>query len=297
MTNRSAPGREVLRFAPSPNGRLHLGHAYSALFGFDMATRLGGRFLLRIEDIDVARCRPEYEAAIYADLAWLGLDWERPVRRQSEHFADYARALERLRTLGVVYPCFCTRTEIDAALGDADRWPRDPDGAPVYPGLCKGQSETDRLLRSGRACALRLDMPRAKALAEELAGAPLTFAEVGTGPDGEHGVLPIAPEMWGDVVVVRKDVPTSYHLAVVVDDALQGVTLVTRGQDLFLATHVHRVLQALLTLPAPRYCHHGLIRDETGRRLAKSARDQGLDALRAEGKTPGDIRKLVGLVP
>ncbi len=297
MTTRSAPGREVLRFAPSPNGRLHLGHAYSALFGFDMATRLGGRFLLRIEDIDVARCRPEYEAAIYADLAWLGLDWERPVRRQSEHFADYARALERLRTLEVVYPCFCTRTEIDAALGDADRWPRDPDGAPIYPGLCKGKSETetDRLLRSGRAYALRLDMPRAKALAEEMAGAPLTFAELGSGSNGEQGVLPVAPEMWGDVVVVRKDVPTSYHVAVVVDDALQGVTLVTRGQDLFLATHVHRVLQLLLGLPAPRYCHHGLIRDATGRRLAKSARDQGLDALRAEGGTPADIRELVGL--
>jgi glutamyl-Q tRNA(Asp) synthetase len=301
VTPHAAHSGEVLRFAPSPNGLLHLGHAYSALFGFEQARRLGGRFLLRIEDIDVARCRPEFETALYEDLAWLGIEWEQPVRRQSEHFADYAAALGRLRALGLVYPCFATRTEIDDAVRalapDPARWPRDPDGAPIYPGLYKrlDRRELDRLLGAHRAHAVRLHMDRATALAERIAGGPITFEELDNGPDGERGTLTAAPEVFGDVVIARKDVPTSYHLAVVVDDALQGVTLVTRGQDLFPATHVHRLLQVLLGLPAPRYCHHGLVRDATGRRLAKSARDQGLRELRAAGRTPADIRRMVGL--
>lgn len=297
---RRAAEREVLRFAPSPNGLLHIGHAYSALFGHDMARRLGGRFLLRIEDIDRARCRPELVAAIFDDLAWLGLEWEQPVRCQSEHFDDYDRALARLRQLGVVYPCFATRTEIEAAVrasAEAAAWPVDPDGAPLYPGLYRDAApgEIDRLMREGRPYALRLHMRQALALAEAKAGGPLTFEELGAGTAGERGRLPIAPQAFGDVVIARKEVPTSYHLAVVVDDALQGVTLVTRGQDLFAATSVHRVLQVLLDLPAPRYHHHGLVRDDSGRRLSKSAADRALRAIRAEGKTPADIRALVGL--
>ena len=291
---------EVLRFAPSPNGFLHLGHAASALISFDMARRLGGRFLLRVEDIDLMRCRPEYEAALYDDLAWLGIEWEKPVRRQSEHFADYQARLDELERLGVVYRCFATRREIDMAVREATddqrEWPRDPDGASIYPGLYrdKSRSEIESLLRQGLPYAIRLDMAKAKRLAEKIAGAPITFDEIGAGPRGERGLLAIEPEIFGDVILARKDVPTSYHLAVVVDDALQGVTLVTRGQDLFPATHVHRLLQVLLGLPVPRYCHHALVRDESGRRLSKSARDKGLRHLRGEGRTPADIRAMIG---
>ena len=292
---------EVLRFAPSPNGWLHLGHACSALFACKTAKALHGRFLLRIEDIDVGRCRPEYEEAIYEDLAWLGLDWERPVRRQSEHFADYEAALKRLRDMGLVYPCFATRKEIADAIAatgiDPRNWPVDPDGAPLYPGIYKdlAPAEMNRLMWDGRSYAWRLDTEKALAKAEEIAGAPLTFLEDGEGPNGETGTCAVKPALFGDVLIARKDVPTSYHLAVTVDDAIQGVTLVTRGQDLCHATYIHRILQVLLGLPEPRYRHHRLIRDDAGRRLSKSARDMGLRELRAAGKSPADIWRMVGI--
>ncbi|MGK2741035.1 tRNA glutamyl-Q(34) synthetase GluQRS [Tepidicaulis sp. LMO-SS28] len=291
----------VFRFAPSPNGYLHLGHAYSAYQGAEAAAREGGRFLLRIEDIDIGRCREEYVDAIYEDLAWLGLSWERPVLRQSARFALYEDALKTLRGLGVVYPCFATRKEIIAAIEDSgvalERWPRDPDGALIYPGLYKDlpPRELSRLMWEGISYAWRLDMEKAKALAEEMAGGPLTFLEEGTGPKGETGRLPIEPELYGDVVVARKDVPTSYHIAVTIDDAAQGITHITRGQDLFYMTHVHRVLQVLLGLPEPIYRHHALIRDETGRRLSKTAADRGIRELREAGKSPEDVRRLIGL--
>lgn len=292
--------RDVLRFAPSPNGWLHLGHAYSAIFAFETAKSLGGRFLLRIEDIDVGRCRPEYEAGIYEDLAWLGLAWETPVRRQSEHFADYEQALKRLRDMEVVYPCFATRKEIADAIeasGLGRHWPTDPDGAPIYPGLYKDlpKAELNRLMWEGRSYAWRLDTEKALALAEKKAGGTITFVEEHGGPRGERGRLPVDPLVFGDVVIARKDVPTSYHLAVTVDDALQGVTLVTRGQDLFPATYVHRLLQVLLDLPEPRYRHHPLVRDKTGRRLSKSAKDMGLRELRAQGLSPAEVRRLAGI--
>ena len=294
-------GRHVLRFAPSPNGWLHLGHAYSALFAFEMAKRIGGRFLLRIEDIDTGRCRPEYESAIHEDLAWLGIGWEEPVRRQSEHFASYEAGLKRLREMDLVYPCFATRKEIhDAIVASGiplQNWPTDPDGAPLYPGICKDmpKERLNELMWDGRTYAWRLDTEKAKREAERINGGPVTFTEEGESPRGDRGLLPIEPELFGDVVIARKDVPTSYHLAVTTDDALQGVTLVTRGQDLFSATYIHRLLQVLLGLPEPRYHHHGLVRDETGRRLSKSAKDMGLKELRHAGKTPADIRRMAGL--
>lgn len=294
-------GQDVLRFAPSPNGWLHLGHAYSALFAHEMARNLGARFLLRIEDIDIGRCRPEYEGAIYEDLRWLGIEWEEPVRRQSEHFADYERHLKRLRDMELVYPCFATRKEIqDAIIATGiplQNWPVDPDGAPLYPGIYKdiSRERLNDLMWDGRTYAWRLDTERALAEAERIACGPITFMEEGESPRGHKGPIAVQPELFGDVVIARKDVPTSYHLAVVTDDALQGVTLVTRGQDLFAATYIHRILQVLLGLPEPRYHHHGLIRDETGRRLSKSAKDMGLRELRAAGNSPKDIRRMVGL--
>jgi glutamyl-Q tRNA(Asp) synthetase len=287
--------RPVFRFAPSPNGYLHLGHALSALLNADMARGAGGRLLLRIEDIDRTRCRPEYEAAIYQDLAWLGLAWEDPVRRQSEHLAAHRDALEKLTAMGLVYPSFESRAEIArliAAREQSGPWPRDPDGVPLYPGAAKELSADERRRRmADEPYALRLDM--AAALAR--AGA-LDWTETGRGPKGETGRVPALAAQWGDVVLGRKDTPTSYHLAVVVDDALQGITNVVRGEDLFWATGVHRLLQALLDLPAPTYHHHRLIRDAAGRKLAKSTDATGLRELRAQGATPADIRKLVGLV-
>jgi len=287
----------VFRFAPSPNGYLHLGHACSALLNADLARRSGGRLLLRIEDIDQARCRPEFEAAIEEDLAWLGIGWERPVRRQSEHLADYRAALDKLSAQGLVYPAFESRAEIArqvAVREAAGSWPRDPDGAPLYPGSARSMPhpERDRLLRSGAAFAWRLDMTAAVARA----GA-LTWIEQGAGPGGESGQIPARPQAWGDVILARKDTPTSYHLSVVVDDALQGVSDVVRGQDLFHATAVHRLLQQLLGLPQPAYCHHRLIRDEAGRKLAKSSRSTGLRELRAAGATVADIRRLLEPAP
>jgi glutamyl-Q tRNA(Asp) synthetase len=281
----------ILRFAPSPNGHLHLGHALSALLNLDMARAAGGRLLLRIEDIDATRCRPELEAAIYEDLAWLGLAWDEPVRRQSEHLDDYRAALAMLEAKGLVYPSFESRAEIARLVAERDarsRWPRDPDGAPLYPGTGKRLPAAERAQRiaNGEPYALRLDME----MASQLAG-PLTWSETGTEP----GVVDAKPHAWGDVVLARKETPTSYHLSVVVDDALQGVTHVVRGLDLYWSTSVHRLLQALLGLPAPAYHHHRLILDADGRKLSKTTRATGLRELRAQGATPGDIRRMVGV--
>lgn len=285
----------VFRFAPSPNGYLHLGHAFSALLNFDSARRTGGRFLLRIEDIDAARCRPEFEAAIYEDLAWLGIGWELPVRRQSEHLAEYRNALEKLASQGLIYPGFESRAEIAKLVAQREAvapWPRDPDGAPLYPGVAKllSSDQRERLRESGAAYALRLDMAAARARAGNLG-----WIESGEGPEGEAGAVAARPEAWGDVILARKETPTSYHLSVVIDDALQGVTEVVRGQDLFWSTSVHRLLQSLLGLPQPAYRHHRLILDGAGRKLSKSTEATGLRELRAAGATPADIRRLLGL--
>jgi glutamyl-Q tRNA(Asp) synthetase len=285
----------VFRFAPSPNGYLHLGHAYSALLNADLARRADGRLLLRIEDIDATRCRPEFEAAIYEDLHWLGMAWEMPVRRQSEHLASYRAALDRLSAQGMIYPSFESRAEIARMVAERDSnmpWPRDPDGAPLYPGAAKQLSAREReaLMASGAPYALRLDMTAALASVGNL-----DWAEDGEGPGGETGRVVARPEAWGDVILARKDTPASYHLAVALDDALQGVTDVVRGQDLFWATSVHRLLQRLLDLPAPRYRHHALLRDAAGAKLSKSTRATGLRELRAEGVTPAEVRGRIGL--
>jgi glutamyl-Q tRNA(Asp) synthetase len=285
----------VFRFAPSPNGYLHLGHAYSALLNFDLARRTGGRFLLRIEDIDATRCRVEFEAAIYEDLAWLGICWETPVRRQSEHFARYREAVERLAGLGLIYPSFESRAEIARLVAQREAsapWPRDPDGAPLYPGLAKSLPPDARagLIARGEPYALRLDMAAACARA----GA-LSWKEFGEGPTGENGVVAAQPEAWGDVILARKETPTSYHLSVVIDDALQGVTDVVRGRDLFWSTSVHLLLQQLLGTPQPVYRHHRLIEDASGHKLSKSTQATALRELRGRGATPADIRRLVGL--
>ena len=285
----------VFRFAPSPNGYLHLGHAFSALLNLDLARQTGGRLLLRIEDIDLTRCKPEFETAIYEDLTWLGIAWDEPVRRQSEHLADYREALEKLSAQNLVFPSFETRGEIAKLVAQREasgRWPRDPDGAPLYPGTAKllSSDERARLLGSDAPYALRLDMAAACARAGDL-----FWAEHGEGPDGEIGAVAARPEAWGDVVLARKETPTSYHLSVVVDDALQGVREVVRGQDLFWSTSVHRLLQQLLGLPQPAYRHHRLILDAAGGKLSKSTEATGLRELRAGGARPADIRGLVGL--
>jgi glutamyl-Q tRNA(Asp) synthetase len=298
----------IFRFAPSPNGYLHLGHALSALLNFDMAQRSGGRFVLRIEDIDKARCRPEYEAAIYEDLAWLGLSWEEPVLRQSARLDAHEAALGRLDAMGLIYPSFESRAEIARLVADRDRagpWPRDPDGVPLYPGDAKNLSSAERRRRrhAGDPFALRLDMAAAIALAGRR-GPHLTWIEAGAGPNAETGACPNGgvrtvvanPAAWGDVILARRDVPTSYHLSVVVDDAHQGVTHVVRGQDLFDATSVHRLLQDLLGLPQPVYHHHPLILDAEGHKLSKATNATGLRELRAAGATPADIREAIGFV-
>jgi glutamyl-Q tRNA(Asp) synthetase len=285
----------VFRFAPSPNGFLHLGHAYSALLNFDLARTSGGRFLLRIEDIDPIRCRPEFEDALFEDLEWLGISWEQPVRRQSEHLAVYRDELERLRHEGFIYPAFESRSQIKALVQAKDKisaWPRDPDNSPLYPGEAKSMppNERDIKIRSGLPYVLRLDMASAAAQAGKL-----SWTEQGVGPEGETGEVAARPEQWGDVILARKETPTSYHLSVVIDDALQGVTNVVRGLDLFWATSVHRLLQHLLGLPRPLYRHHRLILDESGKKLSKSTAAAGLRELRAKGATPETIRRLVGL--
>jgi glutamyl-Q tRNA(Asp) synthetase len=288
----------VFRFAPSPNGRLHLGHACSALLNADLAARHCGRFLLRIEDIDLTRCRPEFEAGIYEDLAWLGLAWEEPVRRQSEHFGEYRAALADLQGKGLAYSCFCTRRDIAAAVAARETasgkpWPRDPDGAPLYPGTCRGLAKETvaRRIAAGEPHAWRLD--RARALAE----APPRLAYARFAPDGAEEAAVAHPERWGDAVVARKEIPTSYHLSVVLDDAVQGVTHVVRGRDLEAATDLHVFLQHLLGLPTPRYHHHALIRDEGGDKLSKRLLSESLADLRARGVTAEEVRRRLGALP
>lgn len=261
-----------------------------------MARATGGRLLLRIEDIDSARCRPEYEEAIYDDLAWLGIPWEQPVRRQSEHLHAYAPAIARLEAAGLLYSSFESRSEINALVAAREQhrpWPRDPDGAPLYPGHGRRLPPAERARRraAGEPFALRLAIDAAVARA-----GVLTWNEDGAGPNGEAGVITAVPAVWGDAALARKEMPTSYHLAVVIDDALQGITHVVRGQDLFWATSIHRLLQTLLNLPEPVYYHHRLVLDADGRKLSKSTQATGLHELRAKGASPHDIRRLVGLL-
>jgi glutamyl-Q tRNA(Asp) synthetase len=274
----------VTRFAPSPTGHLHLGHAHSALLAWRRARESGGRFLLRLEDIDATRCRADYADSVLADLAWLGLDWDGAVRRQSAHFADYRAALDDLAARGFVYPCFCTRAAIQAEIARAGSAPHGPEG-PLYPGTCRGLAAARRAARiaAGEPYALRLDVARAVAAAGTLSWI-----------DEQEGAVRADPASHGDVVLARKDVPTSYHLAVTLDDALQGVTLVTRGEDLFTATHIHRLLQALLDLPVPRYLHHRLLTDASGRRYAKRDRALTIAALRDAGRSPAEVRARAG---
>lgn len=270
----------VTRFAPSPTGYLHLGHAHSALAGWTRARAESGRFLLRIEDIDPARCRREYEAAILEDLAWLGLDWDGAVRRQSEHLADYRAALDRLRGMGLLYPCFCSRKDIAAAASA----PHGPEG-PVYPGTCRGLADGTVRARQERGdpYALRLDVAKAQAMT-----GPLTFR------DEREGMVEARPGTLGDVVLARRDAPASYHLCVTLDDHLQGVNLVTRGVDLFHATHIHRLLQAILDLNVPAYAHHLLLTNAAGERLSKRDGAMALRALRQAGRTAAEVRALAG---
>jgi glutamyl-Q tRNA(Asp) synthetase len=287
--------KPVFRFAPSPNGRLHFGHAYSALLNADFADRFEGRLLLRIEDIDLIRCRPDFEAAIYDDLVWLGLQWEKPVRRQSEHFADYRAAFSRLETQGVVYPCFCSRKDIAEAIACQEAetgqpWPRDPDGAPLYPGTCKALTpeQVERRIADGEPHAWRVDMPAARIASP----GPHVFKRFDQ--TGQEEIVVAHPWRWGDTMIVRKDVPTSYHLSVVTDDALQGVTHVVRGKDLEAATDLHVLLLALLGLTTPLYHHHDLLLDPTGDKLSKSRRARSLAELREQGVEASDVRRSLG---
>jgi glutamyl-Q tRNA(Asp) synthetase len=277
----------VTRFAPSPTGHLHRGHAFSALTAWRAARGAGGRFLLRIEDIDQTRCRPAFEAAILEDLGWLGLDWETPVRRQSEHMADYGRTLRELGERGLVYRCFRTRREVAAEIGRAPHGAMEAfRGAPLTP------DEEARRVAAGEAFAWRLSLDAARAA---LAGAPeLVFVEEGEGPNREHGLIAARPELGGDVILARKDVGVAYHLAAAHDDALQGVTHVIRGQDLFEATHVQRLIQALMGWPAPVYRHHRLLTRADGRRYAKRDRAETLRDLRAAGATAQALRRELG---
>ncbi len=291
----SEPARPVLRFAPSPNGRLHLGHALSALTNQALARRFGGKLLLRIEDIDPTRCRPEFEQAIHDDLAWLGIVFDGAARRQSDHLSDYAEALGNLQGRGLVYPCFCSRSEVKRATATrraeaGGEWPVDPDNAPLYPGTCRAL-EPDGVARrvvAGAPHVLRLAMDRAI----EAVGAPAVYVIFDAG--GATTVVTADPARWGDVVLARKDTPTSYHLSVVVDDALQGVTHVVRGRDLEAATDIHVVLQRLLGLATPLYHFHPLLLDEGGDKLAKSRGSESLADLRAKGVTAGEIRIRLG---
>ncbi len=284
-------GQKIFRFAPSPNGLLHLGHARSALLNFQAARKSGGRFLLRIEDIDRDRCRPQFETALLHDLAWLEIEWEQPVRRQSEHLSAYSAALDLLSPMGMLYPCFCSRGQVAASVAGQTNWRRDPDGTPLYLGTCRNLDASQRLdrLQRGEPAAQRLGMTKAMAHLSQ----PLHWLEFVEGTAAAS--IRAKPESWGDIVLARKDVPASYHLAVVVDDALQGITDVVRGADLFWSTSVHRVLQKLLGLPAPAYHHHSLLLDAQGRKLSKSLASTSLAALRAEGASPADIRRLAGV--
>jgi glutamyl-Q tRNA(Asp) synthetase len=277
------------RFAPSPTGRLHKGHAFSAMTAYRAAKAAGGRFVLRIEDIDPTRCRPEFEAAIYEDLAWLGLDWETPVRHQSDHLADYAAVVEALDRRGLLYRCFRTRREILDAIGDAPHGPAEA----ARPGPHPAEEEA-RLLAEGRPFAWRLSLDRAKAALGGAVWDALSFIEEGSGPDGETGRVKARPETAGDVVLARKDAGTAYHLAVTHDDALQRISHVIRGQDLFEATHIQRLIQALMDWPAPVYRHHRLLAGPDGRRYAKRDRSVTLAELREGGLTPEGLRAELG---
>jgi len=276
----------VTRFAPSPTGYLHLGHAHSALTAWRRARETGGRFLLRIEDIDAGRCRPEFARAIEDDLVWLGLDWDGPVRVQSRHLPEYRAVLDALLARGLLYPCFCTRADIQREIAASATAPHAPDGSVVYPGTCRMLSIAERTRRidAGESHALRLDVVRALG---GVAGT-LTFEEEG------EGAVTCAPDRFGDVVLARKDAPASYHLCVTHDDAVQGVTLVTRGEDLKPATDLHRLLQTLMGWPAPGYAHHRLLTDAQGRRLAKRDQAMTLRALRERGVSPQEVRRLAG---
>lgn len=282
----------VTRFAPSPTGYLHLGHAYSALSAFDAAERADGRFLLRIEDIDRGRCRPVFEAAIYEDLAWLGLEWETPVRRQSDHFADYGAALQRLIDKGAVYRCFKTRKEILDEIARAPHLPAEGPDGPVFVGAPLGAEEEKSLLAEGAPFAWRLSMTAARNIPGVDFGA-LSITEENLGGDARRSIR-ADPGMFGDAVIARKDAGTSYHLASVSDDALQGVTHVIRGEDLRAAAHLHALLQALLGLPAPIYRHHALISGDDGKRLAKRDHAQTLRSIRAGGAAPEEVRRRLG---
>ncbi len=307
MTSSDPQTRQpVFRFAPSPNGYLHLGHGLSAVIGYRMAEAFGGQFLVRIEDIDAGRCREEFVASIFEDLAWLGLEWEEPVRRQSEHFADYADAIDRLAAMGLVYACFASRSDIAEALagGMADC---DPEGGTLYPGIWRGADAETVAVRmaAGAPYALRLDMAAAIArAAAHSEGGGLSFREFRMPADGwrngnfetaEFRKVEARPERWGDLVIRRKDTPTSYSLSVVVDDAIQGVTHVCRGADLFAATDAQRLLQVLLGLPEPFYHHHHLLLDRHGRKLSKTEASTSLRSLRADGWTAADVIARVGL--
>lgn len=289
--------KPVFRFAPSPNGYLHLGHAYSAILNHDMARNAGGTFLLRMEDIDTTRCKRQFEEHILDDLKWLGLSWDGEVRRQSEHFDDYRSALESLEDASLVYPSFMSRGEIRACISEAAEsgksWPVDPDGAPLYPGQERyaAPERTNERINAGEPFSWRLNT---EGCIKYLGRYP-SWKEDGTGPDGETGNIYKDPSVWGDVIIARKETPTSYHLSVVVDDAIQGVTHVVRGIDLFHATSVHRLLQELLGLDAPMYHHHPLILDTDGRKLSKSRPGTAIADLRKAGHTPNDIRRMIGL--
>ena len=276
------------RFAPSPTGWLHLGHAYAALTAESAAG--GGRCLLRIEDLDATRARPEFEAAIESDLRWLGLSWPEPVLRQSQRMAPYQAAVDTLAAAALLYPCFCTRRQIAAEIAQAGQAPHGVSGS-LYPGICRGMTlqERERRVAAGQLHVLRLDVAAAAASV-----GPLNFTELGSGPGGESGVIAVVPALLGDIVLARRDVGAAYHLAVVVDDAFQQVSLVTRGNDLFAATHVQRLLQALLGLPEPQYAHHRLILDARGNKLSKRDGPVTLRELRGGGMTAADVRRQLG---
>ena len=293
----------VFRFAPSPNGRLHLGHAYSALLNQQMSRKAGGKLLLRIEDTDISRCTPEFEQQMLDDLEWLGIEWDGEPRRQSDHFEEYKVVLQKFIDENLAYPAFMSRREIKDYVeqyeGKNGPWPRDPDGSPHYPDSDRqrDKQQSQALIDQGKPHSFRLNMGKALS---KLQNDQINFEEQGSGSNGESGELALDPDKWGpnewgDVVLVGIDAPIAYHLACVLDDAQQGVTHIVRGMDLFHATSLHRLLQELLGLPKPDYFHHDLIMDDNGRKLSKSDRDTGLCELRDAGATPKDVRKLVGL--
>jgi glutamyl-Q tRNA(Asp) synthetase len=292
MTQETKPIRPVFRFAPSPNGMLHLGHAYSALLNLRMARSAGGRMLLRIEDIDRVRCTPKLVSMMLSDLEWLGFEWDEEPRRQSEHFDVYARALTELEHRGLAYPSFLSRTQIRGIAAERPGWPVDPDGAPIYPGTERSMpaAEREAEIIKNPDHALRIDV----ASALKSAHPSLNWLETGSGPAGETGIVEARPQVWGDAILGRRDFPASYHLACVIDDSIQEISHVVRGLDLFHATSMHRLLQDLLNLKAPTYHHHVLIKDPTGRKLSKSRGDTALRHLRDAGSSARDIRAHLG---